>query len=109
MEGTDKVATVEWKSSNTAVVTDKDQDGKAAGVVTRQETDTKVTMSATLSCGGVKTMVPEEIVLNVVAAPKNLDDNYTAGYLWTHFGTEGGYEKIFFGYSEDGLNLGEAE
>ena len=103
VEGTDKVATVEWKSSNTAVVTDKDQDGKAAGVVTRQETDTKVTMSATLSCGGVKTMVPEEIVLNVVAAPKNLDDNYTAGYLWTHFGTERGYEKIFFGYSEDGL------
>lgn len=25
------------------------------------------------------------------------------GYLWTFFNTEGGYEKIFFGYSEDGL------
>lgn len=29
---------------------------------------------------------------------------YDAGYLWTHFATEGGYEKIFFGYSEDGLH-----
>ena len=25
------------------------------------------------------------------------------GYLWTFFNAEGGYEKIFFGYSEDGL------
>ena len=25
------------------------------------------------------------------------------GYLWLNFGTEGGYEKIFYGYSEDGL------
>ncbi|HMT85924.1 MAG TPA: DUF1080 domain-containing protein, partial [Arachnia sp.] len=29
---------------------------------------------------------------------------YDAGYLWTHFATSGGYEKIFFGYSKDGLH-----
>lgn len=31
------------------------------------------------------------------------DTEYNAGYLWAYFDTEGGYEKIFFGYSEDGL------
>lgn len=30
------------------------------------------------------------------------DDNM-GGYLWLNFGTEGGYEKIFYGYSEDGM------
>lgn len=30
-------------------------------------------------------------------------DAQMGGYLWANFGTEGGYEKIFFGYSEDGL------
>ncbi len=29
--------------------------------------------------------------------------NDMGGYLWLNFGTEGGYEKIFYGYSEDGL------
>ena len=35
--------------------------------------------------------------------PEDLDTDYTAGYLWTNFDASGGYEKIFFGYSEDGL------
>ncbi len=30
-------------------------------------------------------------------------DDDMGGYLWLNFGTEGGYEKIFYGYSEDGL------
>lgn len=30
-------------------------------------------------------------------------DEQQGGYLWVNFGTEGGYEKIFLGYSEDGL------
>lgn len=30
-------------------------------------------------------------------------DNTMGGYLWLNFGTEGGYEKIFYGYSEDGM------
>ncbi len=30
-------------------------------------------------------------------------DENLGGYLWLNFGTEGGYEKIFYGYSEDGL------
>ncbi|MCF0127925.1 MAG: family 43 glycosylhydrolase, partial [Pseudobutyrivibrio sp.] len=30
--------------------------------------------------------------------------DYSAGYLWTFFKAQGGYEKIYLGYSEDGLN-----
>ena len=101
VEGTDKVATVEWKSANTAVITDTDNDGKAAGVVTRQDTDTQVKLTASVKCGSA--MKPVTITVTVLAAPKDLDDDYTAGYMWAHFGTEGGYEKMFFGYSEDGL------
>ncbi|MCI8307457.1 MAG: family 43 glycosylhydrolase [Lachnospiraceae bacterium] len=39
--------------------------------------------------------------LTVLAKDDMGDD--MGGYLWTFFNVEGGYEKIFFGYSEDGL------
>ena len=50
VEGTDKDVTVAWKSSNAEVVTDMEKDGMAAGVVTRQEKNVKVTMTATVTC-----------------------------------------------------------
>ena len=105
IDGAEGKATVSWKSSDTSVVTDADKDGKAAGVVTRKANDTKVTMTATVKYGSLSET--KAIVLNVKAAPKNLDTDYTAGYLWTNFDASGGYEKIFFGYSEDGLKWGK--
>src|SRR5690625_2741255 len=45
-----------------------------------------------------------DVTANTAATPTATDDEYNAGYLWTHFAVEGGYEKIFFGYSEDGLH-----
>ena len=69
MEGTDKDVTVAWKSSNAEVVTDMEKDGMAAGVVTRQEKNVKVTMTATVTCG--KESGTKEITLTVKAAPKH--------------------------------------
>ena len=38
------------------------------------------------------------------ADAEELDTDYDAGYLWTNFDASGGYEKIFFGYSEMALH-----
>ena len=90
---------ITWSASPADVITTTEQDGKAAGVVTRGAEDTTVTLTATVA----NTNATRQIPITVVAAPEGLDTDYTAGYLWTHFAAEGGYEKIFFGHSEDGL------
>ena len=89
-----------WSAAPAGVVTTTDAGGKRAGVVTRGATDTAVTLTATVP----GTDAVREIPVTVTAAPVDLDTDYTAGYLWTHFAAQGGYEKIFFGYSEDGLH-----
>ncbi len=58
----------------------------------------------TLTATVANTNASRQIPVTVVAAPEGLDTDYTAGYLWTHFAAEGGYEKIFYGHSEDGLH-----
>jgi hypothetical protein len=90
---------ISWSASPAGVVTTTAQDGKAAGVVTRGDDDATVTLTATVANTGASRQIP----ITVTAAPEGLDTDYTAGYLWTHFAAEGGYEKIFFGHSEDGL------
>lgn len=89
-----------WTASPAGVITTTAQGGKAAGVVTRQAADTTVTLTAAAS----GTSLTRQIQVTVTAAPAGLDKDYSAGYLWTHFATEGGYEKIFLGHSTDGLH-----
>jgi beta-xylosidase len=91
---------ITWSASPAGVITTTAQDGKAAGVVTRGATDTVVTLTASVA----GTTATRSIPVTVKAAPADLDTDYTAGYLWTHFAAQGGYEKIFFGHSEDGLH-----
>lgn len=90
---------ITWTASPAGVISTSAVDGKAAGVVTRGATDTTVTLTAAAS----GTSVTRQIQVTVKAAPVGLDKDYTAGYLWTHFGVEGGYEKIFYGHSTNGL------
>jgi len=103
-EGSGEKVTVTWKSSDPSVITDTPQGKKAAGVVKRPEAGSEavnVTLTALLSCG--KAQVTKNILVTVQPMAE-VDTDYTAGYLWTSFGESGGYEKIFLGYSEDGLN-----
>lgn len=91
---------ISWSASPEGVITTADADGAPAGVVTRGEADTPVTLTATVP----GTDARRTIDVVVTAAPADLDTDYTAGYLWTHFAAHGGYEKIFLGHSEDGLH-----
>ena len=93
--------TVTWTSSNPAVITDEAADGKAAGVVTRGETDQEVTLTA--SAGGET----KEIKVTVKAAPKEITEDDYAGYLFAHFIGErtADQEQIYFAVSEDGRHF----
>lgn len=91
---------ISWTASPAGIITTSPDGRKPAGVVTRGATDTEVTLTATVP----GTPASREIPVTVLAAPQDLDTDYTAGYLWTHFEAQGGYEKIFFGHSEDGLH-----
>lgn len=99
-EGSVNGSDIAWTASPSGVITTTAQGGKAAGVVTRGTTDTTVVLTATVP----GTTATRDIVVTVTAAPADLDTDYTAGYLWTHFATQGGYEKISYGHSDDGLH-----
>lgn len=104
---------IEWTSDKPEVITDSAEGGLYdGGIVTRPEAGSqpqKVTLTARLTA--VNSVSPTESgetktkTFDVTVQPKeaNIDTDYTGGYLWANFGTNGGYEKIFFGYSEDGL------
>ena len=99
--------TIDWTSGNTSVITDEPKNADSlydGGEVTRPEAGkeaVEVKLTAELSLNG-KTMT-KDFTVTVQPMPEDLDTDYTAGYLWTNFDASGGYEKIFFGYSEDGL------
>ncbi len=105
-EGENGVA-IDWKSENTAVITDEPENVDSlydGGEVTRPDAGkeaVEVKLTAELSLNG-KTKT-KDFTVTVQPMPEDLDTDYTAGYLWTNFDASGGYEKIFFGYSEDGL------
>ena len=98
---------IDWTSGNTSVITDEPKNADSlydGGEVTRPEAGkeaVEVKLTAELSLNG-KTMT-KDFTVTVQPMPEDLDTDYTAGYLWTNFDASGGYEKIFFGYSEDGL------
>lgn len=96
-------ADVEWTSDNEAVISTQPQGQKPAGVVTRQDTDTKVKLTATIkqTSGDIKKE------FNVTVKKKPTVGTMT-DYIFAYFiGDGGGQEKIFFASSHDGLNWQE--
>jgi len=93
---------VQWESSRPEVITDKPVGKKAPGVVTRQEEDTEVLLTATLSDGTKRVF---EVL--VKAACKPLAEEDFEGYLFGHFIGEGGplEEQIYFALSTEGMHF----
>lgn len=100
-------AVIDWTSSDKSVITDKPKSSDSlydGGEVTRPaagKEPVKVKLTAKITLDGQSKEKTFEVTVQPM--PENLDTDYTAGYLWTNFDASGGYEKIFFGYSEDGL------
>ncbi|WP_167958174.1 immunoglobulin-like domain-containing protein [Anaerosporobacter faecicola] len=100
--------TVTWTSSNPSVVSTEEiaQDGYdaiPAGVVTRQDTDTNVTLTANLSLDG-ETDTKE--FATTVKAKSSYTTADNAAYLFAYFKGEGltNGEQIYFATSENGLD-----
>ena len=98
-------AKIEWKSSNSNIITDTYADGKAAGVVKRQCSDVMVKLIATISIEAES--VSKEFDVTVLRAPIKPTEDDFSGYLFAHFigEQEDGQEQIYFALSEDGLNF----
>lgn len=97
---------ITWKSSNPNVISDKAEGFLKAGVVNRQERDTKVKLTACVTMkNGEKAEKTFEVT--VKAAPKKLVEDDYEGYLFGHFIGEGGPndEQIYFAVSKDKLNF----
>lgn len=100
---------IAWTSSDESVITSKEVDGKPAGVVTRQDADTKVTLTAEFSKDGQESVTKTYDVTVRAKAPEVTEDDYV-GYLFVHFtGHEGAasHEQTYFSISKDGLNWSE--
>ena len=94
-----------WTSSNPRVISDKEQDGKAAGVVARQKETCQVSLTAKVNLNGEE--AEKILTVTVLAKPKEIAEEDYAGYLFGHFigeGDENG-EQIYFAVSEDGLHF----
>lgn len=97
-----------WESDNQKVIStevkkNKDYYDTPAGVVSRQDKDTKVKLTVTGECEGQT--ASKDIEVTVKAKPKKQDEN--AGYLYVHFKEYPGVrgeQDVFFGISKDGLN-----
>lgn len=98
-------AVISWKSSNTDVITDVDNGKLAAGVVTRQKNDCKVTLTAEITCNGETVLHDFDVC--VLAAPETISESDYEGYLFGHFIGEGNenQEQIYFAVSDDGMHF----
>lgn len=100
---------ISWESSDESVITSAEVNGKPAGVVMRQDKDTKVTLTAVFSKDG-QDSVTKTYEVNVKAkAPEVSEEDYV-GYLFVHFtGHESAasHEQTYFSISTDGLNWSE--
>ena len=95
-------STISCNSSDSSVITDEeDEDGRAAGMVTRPAKDTDILLTATITSG--KVTASKEFTAHVIAKVEIAD---TTHYLFAHFTGEGysNGEQIYFADSEDGLN-----
>ncbi|MDQ6417890.1 LamG-like jellyroll fold domain-containing protein [Paenibacillus sp. LHD-117] len=103
-------ATITWASDredviSTVITPNDDYDITPAGVVKRQNSDTHVKLSATLSYEGQsKTKV---MTVTVKAATEPIEDNELAGYYYTYFRSnlygDGESQNIHLATSKDGL------
>lgn len=105
---------ITWESSNEAVISTKEvansgYDKTPAGVVTRQDTDTNVTLTATFTQGTEQKT--KEIPVTVKAKPVIGEKT---DYLFAYFVGDGKdpvdnitQERVYFAASRDGLNWGE--
>lgn len=99
----DNGSQVQWTSSNPSVITAEagGTDGEIpAGVVTRQDKDTDVTLSAAVSMDSVSET--RKFTVTVLAKPQLQE---TEAYMFAYFPyTSFKDERIYFGASVDGLN-----
>ncbi len=98
---------IEWTSDKPDVVTDSAAADSRydGGVITRPEAgEAAVTVNLTADLILGDQTMQKKFTVTVQPKPENLDTDYTAGYLWANFGISDKYEKIFFGYSKDGLS-----
>lgn len=105
---------ITWESSNEAVISTKEvansgYDKTPAGVVTRQDTDTEVTLTATITQGTEQKT--KEFTVTVKAKPVIGEKT---DYLFAYFVGDGKdpadnitQERVYFAASRDGLNWGE--
>ncbi|WP_299090228.1 family 43 glycosylhydrolase [uncultured Metabacillus sp.] len=101
----DKGAAITWETDRPDVVNvngkeNENYDDMPAGVVIRQDKDTKINLTAKISYGEIT--ATKTIPLTVKAKPEN--KKFTS-YLMTHFTGEHDIgEQIYFASSKDGLN-----
>lgn len=104
---------IQWTSSNEKVIGTKPvknegYDETPAGVVTRQDKDTKVTLTAVFSKGkGKEDSIKKTYEVTVKAKAKEVAEEDYVGYLFVRFnGTEENInqEQTYFSLSKDGLN-----
>lgn len=105
------IVSVEWETDRPDIVNvnpipaaAEGYDDTPAGVVTRPEADTAVTLTATLSLAGQS--VEKEIELRVKAAPEALSDEDFTNYFFAYFAGEGyaDGEQLYFAASQDGMS-----
>ena len=94
-------ASIKWKANVKDVVSTQDNGDLKAGVVTRQEEDTTVTLTANIEKDGKGATFTQDIVV-AKAAPEIYDDDYEA-YLFGHFVGEG------YGKTENGVKVATGE
>ncbi len=95
---------ITWASSNKSVITEKDSGKRKAGVVTRQEDDVRVTLTATVTYGAASDT--KKFTARVRAA---VGKQEYSKYLFAYFTGDGGQqtEQIYYSTSKDGLRWDE--
>lgn len=102
---------IQWTSSDEQIISTKtvknqDYDDTPAGVVTRPEQDTKVTLTAVFSKNGNEDVTKKYEVTVKAAKEQTTEEDYV-GYLFVRFtGSESdiNHEQTYFSLSRDGLN-----
>ncbi|NLY43198.1 MAG: family 43 glycosylhydrolase, partial [Clostridiaceae bacterium] len=107
-----KGATISWATDRPDVVNvneivNENYDNTPPGVVTRQDTDVQVKLTATITYDGRS--LTKEIPITVKAKPKNVTEDDMKAYLFTYFTGEytANGEQIYFATSKDGLHWKE--
>jgi hypothetical protein len=105
--GTETV-NIAWTADRNDVVdvnekVNENYDNTPAGVVTRPDKDTKVTLTAKLTHGTA--IETKDITITVKAKPLPINESDYKGYFFTYFtGSGSNSEQIYFSSSKDGLN-----